>query len=108
LDDSRHEEENMTEHPEMWDTTFGEVLAELLEARGLEVSPFAVGKLAEEAGLDGWRLINRMANAGAEDAGHLDGLAKALNLSMEEMVELSYAYTFERHLEETLAENTNE
>jgi hypothetical protein len=49
-----------------------------------------------------------MADASVEDAGHLDGLAKALSLSMEEMVELSYAYTFERRLEETLAENTNE
>ncbi len=87
----------MTEHPEMRNTVFGEVLAELLEARGLEVSPFAVGKLAEGAGLDGWKVINRMADADVEDAGHLDGLAGDLGLSLPEMVRLAVAYTFERH-----------
>jgi len=90
-------------HPEMRNTVFGQVLAELLQARGLEVSPFAVGKLAEEAGLDGWKLINRMADAGAEDAGHLDGLGKALNLSEAEKIELSCAYTFERRAGEVRA-----
>jgi hypothetical protein len=52
--------------------------------------------LAEEAGLDGWKVINRMADAGAEDTGHLGGLAKALNLSEAEKIELAFAYTFER------------
>jgi hypothetical protein len=91
----------MTEHPEMRNTTFGEVLAELLEARGLEVSPFRVGKLAEDAGLDGWRVINRMADAGAEDAGYLEGLADALGLNVSEKVRLALAYTFERRADQT-------
>lgn len=84
------------EHPELRQTVFGEVFAELLEARDLPVTPARVGKLAEESGLDGWKVINRMADAGAEDTGHLGGLAKALNLSEAEKIELSFAYTFER------------
>ena len=90
----------MTEHPELRASVFGEVLAELLEERGIEVSPFQVGKLGEQSGLDGWRLINRMADADAEDAGHLDGLAAALDLTRAEMVRLAFAYSFERRAEE--------
>ncbi len=51
------------DHPELKNTVFGEVFAGMLEARGLRVTPFSVGKLAEDAGLDGWKVINRMANA---------------------------------------------
>jgi hypothetical protein len=90
----------MTENPELKATIFGQVLAELLEERGLEVTPFKVGKLAEEAGLDGWRVINRMADAGAEDTGYLDGLAAALGLSTAEKVRLAFAYAFEHRAEE--------
>jgi hypothetical protein len=99
-----NEEENMTEHPELRGTIFGQVLAELLEERGLEVTPFKVGKLAEEAGLDGWKVINRMADAGQEDAGYLGGLAGELGLSEPEKIRLAFAYTFERRVEE-LREN---
>jgi hypothetical protein len=63
--------------------------------RGLEVTPFAVGKLAEEAGLDGWKVIGRMADVGVEDAGYLEGLADALNLSVAEKIQLAFAYAFE-------------
>jgi len=90
------------EHPKMKNTVFGEVLAELLEERGLEVTPFKVGKLAEEASLDGWKLINRMAAADVEDAGHLAGIATALELSETEKVRLAVAYAFERRAEEYL------
>ena len=90
----------MAQHEEMRNTVFGEVLASLLEERGLEATPFKVGKLAEEAGLDGWKLINRMADAGAQDPGHLDGLADALELSKAEKVSLAYAFAFERRAED--------
>jgi hypothetical protein len=90
-------------HPELRQTFFGEVLAALLEARGLEVTPAQVGKLAEEAGLDGTRLINRMAIAGAEDTGYLDGLADALDLSVAEKVQLAFPYAFERRADEMRA-----
>ena len=90
----------MVQHEEMKNTVFGEVLASLLEDRGLPVTPARVGLLAEEAGLDGWRVINRVADAGAEDAGHLDGLAAALELTQAEMVRLAVAYAFERRAQE--------
>jgi hypothetical protein len=45
------------EHPEMGNTAFGEVLAELLEKRGVEVTPFKVGKLAEDAALEAVGII---------------------------------------------------
>jgi hypothetical protein len=83
------------EHPEMKNTVFGEALCGLLEDRGLEVTPFAVGQLAEAAGQDGWAVINRMASPGAGYAGYLNGIAAALNLSAAEMMELGLAYTFE-------------
>jgi hypothetical protein len=86
----------MTEHPEMRNTTFGEVLAEFMEARGPEVSPFAVGKLAEDAGVDGWKLINRMADAANRGPRDLGGLADALGLSEAERDELAFAFAFER------------
>jgi hypothetical protein len=91
----------MAQHEEMRNTVFGEVLAELLEARGLPVTPFKVGKLAEQSGLDGWRLINRMADAGVEDAGYLDGLANAMDLSAAERMELALAYSMEQRRQPT-------
>jgi hypothetical protein len=57
-----------------------------------------VGKLAEDAGLDGWRAISRMASTGTEHPGYLDGLAAALSLTEPEKYELAVAYTFERRI----------
>ena len=86
-----------TKHPEMRNTVFGEVLAELLQERGREVTPFAVGKLAEEAGLEGWAVINRMAHANDDEyVGPFNGLAGKLGLSEPEKMELAVAYLFER------------
>ena len=85
------------DHPEMRNTVFGEVFAELLEARGLEVTPFEVGRLAEDAGLDGWDFIDRMASTGSRRLLHLDlRLAENLDLSEPEKLELALAFTFER------------
>jgi hypothetical protein len=86
----------MTEHPEMRSTEFGRVLAELLEKRGLEVSPFAVGQLAEDAGLDGWQLINRMADADADFSRRLRPLAEKLELTDAEKTQLAMAFLFEQ------------
>lgn len=84
-----------TKHPQMSNTVFGEVLAEQLEKRDLEVTPFKVGKLSEEAGMDGWAVISRMANDRKEDVGLLTGLAEKLDLSEPEKMELAVAYIFE-------------
>ena len=93
------EQANSTErerkHPEMQSTVFGQVLTEILEARDLPVTPFKVGKLAEDNGADGWAVINRMASTG-HDVGHLDGLATALDMSEAEMTELACANLFEK------------
>ncbi len=83
------------DYPELKNTVFGEVLVEMLEARGLPVTPFKVGKLAEDAGLDGWKVLDRMAAAGAEYAGPLDGLVVALDLTRPEMMDLAHSFTFE-------------
>jgi hypothetical protein len=85
----------MAEHAQMRNTVFGKVLASLLQARGLEVTPFAVGALAEEAGLDGWQVINRMADAGNPSPGPLNELVTRLGLTKPEMDELALAYALE-------------
>jgi hypothetical protein len=95
-EEALHRARRRAGNPELRSTVFGEVLAGLLEKRGLPVNPFDVGKLAEDAGLDGWKVINRMASTAAEDPGHLDGLADVLDLSEPEKVELALAYVFER------------
>jgi hypothetical protein len=91
----------MAQHEEMRNTVFGEVLAELLEARGLPVTPFAVGKLAEEAGLDGWKVLGRMVDTGNEPPGYLEGLATTLGLSAAERIELALAYSMEQRRQPT-------
>ena len=88
-------EETMTEHPEMRNTRFGEVLAEMLEERGIEVTPDAVGDLAKDVGLDSRKILGRMARRDAPFAGELGGLADVLELTREEMMRLAFAYTFE-------------
>ena len=40
-------------------TAFGRVLAELMEARGLEANPDGVMELAAEAGVHEWKVLNR-------------------------------------------------
>ncbi len=91
------------DYPELKNTVFGEVFAEMLEARGLPVTPFKVGKLAEDAGLDGWKVLDRMAAAGTGYAGTLDGLVVALDLTRPEMKDRAFAFTFE---ERRLAERS--
>jgi hypothetical protein len=69
--------------------------------RALEVTPFAVGKLSEDAGLDGWTVLGRMVDAGNEPPGYLDGLAAALDLSAAERMELALAYSMEQRRQPT-------
>jgi hypothetical protein len=83
-------------NPEMRSTVFGRVLAELLEKRQIPITPFRVGKLAEDAGLDGWKVIGRMADADAEAVRGFGDLARKLDLSEPEKTELAFAHLFER------------
>ncbi len=84
------------DYPELKNTVFDEAFAELLEARGLPVTPFKVGLLAEDAGLDGWAFIDRMASADSRSLAHLDlRLADNLDLDKPEMEDLACAFTFE-------------
>jgi hypothetical protein len=94
--DALHRARKRAGNPEMRSTAFGQVLARLLEKRGMQIMPFAVGKLAEEAGITGWEVIKRMASADAEYAGPLGDLAETLELSEPERDELASAYALER------------
>jgi hypothetical protein len=92
---TNHDQE-LAGNPEMRNTVFGQVLAELLEQRRLPVTPFAVGKLAEDAGMDGWKLINRMARQDNEPPEDFGPLAAKLGLTEEEKLDLALAFTYER------------
>lgn len=83
-------------HPEMRNTVFGQVVVELLERRGIEPTPFNAGNIAEEAGLDGWRFINRMVDVRNEFPGGLDGLDVRLDMTEAEMSDLAQVYAYER------------
>ena len=97
----------------MQSTAFCEVLAELLEKRGLEVTPSQVGKISEEAGLNGDEVINRMVTVEAGTARQdlaprdslawgLRGLDEVLDLSEPEKSELDLALAFEQRKDEQL------
>ena len=77
-------------------TVFGEVLGELMEARGIPSTPGNMFELASEAGLDPETFMARVAGDHDPDRGHLRGLAKRLELSETEEQHLALAYTFER------------
>ncbi len=87
----------MIETTPMQRTAFGRVLSELVEERGIPATPFRVGKLAEDAGLDGWAVINRMASTDRV-AGNIDPLATALELDELERVRLAMAYAMEKEI----------
>ncbi len=77
-------------------TAFGRVVCELAEERGIPATPGAIGSLAEQAGLEGWRVINRMAGADMTYKGRSLGLlVDALELDGEERRRLALAFTFE-------------
>ena len=65
-------------------------------ARGIPATPGAIGSLAEQAGLEGWRVINRMAGADMTYKGRSLGLlVDALELDQEERRRLALAFAFE-------------
>jgi hypothetical protein len=79
-------------------TVFGEVLAELMEERGISVTPEEIVTLGGRAGLDGKELLRDVTRGipGRRARQHLTGLADELGLTEREKVQLAIAYTLER------------
>ncbi len=80
-------------------TAFGRVLCGLVDSKGLgPATPGRIGSLAAEAGLDGWKVINRMASTRRRYVGRrgsMDLLASRLGLDEEERERLAMALAFE-------------
>jgi hypothetical protein len=83
--------------PELRATAFGATLCELLEEREIEATPESVSEIAQNAGLDGDRLIERMSDTTERpfDLENLTYLARHLELSDEEMMDLALSYTYQ-------------
>ena len=82
-------------------TVFGEVLAELMEERGLEPTPAQIIALGERSGLDGQELlrdVQRGMTEGRRARQKLTGVAGELGLSEPEKARLAVAYAFEDDL----------
>lgn len=77
-------------------SAFGEVLAELMEKRGITATPGNMFELAADAGLNPGEFMAKVAGSTDTHAGSLTGLADVLELNTPEMEALAVAYTFER------------
>jgi hypothetical protein len=77
-------------------SAFGEVLAALMEKRGITPTPGNMFELAAEAGLDPGEFMARVAGSMGAQAGSLTALADLLELDVPEEEALAVAYTFER------------
>ena len=75
-------------------TVFGSLLVDLMESRGIPVTPEIIGGMAQRSGLKAGKLVGRMQTEGV-DVGPLSGLARELDLSESEMMDLALAYAFE-------------
>ena len=85
----------MTE--EMTNTVFGEVLAEMLEAREMPASLAYVEELVEGVNLDAAGLIRRIEGTSTEHPGDatMAALSDRLELTSQERRKLAFAYTYE-------------
>ena len=77
-------------------TVFGEVLAELMEGRGITPSVGNMAALAEDSRLDPDTFLARVAGERGPDLGYLTGLDDELDLSVPEKTELAIAFAFEK------------
>jgi hypothetical protein len=80
-------------------TVFGDVLAEFMEARGLEATPEEVVRLGYCARLDGKELLRDVQQGipGRRGRQKLTGLADELDLTEPQKARLALAYTFEEY-----------
>jgi hypothetical protein len=76
-------------------SVFGEVLAELMEARGHAPTQENVAALADKVGLDAFRLQLRVRGEHMDFVGGLEGLADELSLDERERGRLARAYAME-------------
>jgi hypothetical protein len=77
-------------------SVFGEVLAELMEARGIPATEEEIVALGERSGLDGKRLLRDTTEVrGRRRRQNLTGLADELGLTEPEKARLAVAYVFE-------------
>ena len=77
-------------------SVFGEVLAELMESRGIPATEENIEELAVAGGLDPERVLARVSEDTDEHVGHFDRVVENLELSSEEMLDLAWACAMER------------
>ncbi len=77
-------------------SAFGEVLAKLMEKRGIPPTPGNMFGLAADAGLDPGEFMTRVAGSMDAHAGSLAGLADVLELDTPEKEALAVAYAYEQ------------
>ncbi len=82
-------------------TVFGEVLAELLEARDMPAAIDYVEGLVEPTSIDGEKLVARIEGTSTEHPGDLGELADRLELSRWERRALAFAFAYEQRLPKT-------
>ncbi len=87
-----HKEERMTTATR---SVFGEVLAELMEKRGIPGTEENISELAVAGGLDPERVLARVSQDTDEHVGNFRRVVENLGLTFEEMLEFVHAYTFE-------------
>jgi hypothetical protein len=75
-------------------TVFAEVLAELMQARGIDPTPETMRQLAERSGLDWAAFEARLASSDVDHPGGLGPLADELALDVYEQVRLALAFSF--------------
>ena len=76
-------------------TAFGRVLVGLMEARGYAASPDSAMDLAESAGVDPWRVVNRTLSSENRWSGNFKRLADKMELAPEERRRLKRALDYE-------------
>ena len=76
-------------------TAFGRVLGALMEARGIPAEPEQMKSLFDRSGLDGEKLLARVADVDVPDLGPLTGLDREMGLSKRELQTLAVAYVYE-------------
>jgi hypothetical protein len=76
-------------------TAFGRVLGALMEKRGMPAESEEMKALFDRSGLDGEKLLSRVAGEDVPDLGPLTGLDREMGLSERELQTVAMAYVYE-------------